>query len=157
MYNHIYNDKKKWNQENMKECDKWKSHISSKLHMIYISSNNGKHPVTTTFSPLHYTSPNYNSLHFTTLVDTSFPLTWTSPNYTSLPSHLASPHLDFLPPHFTSHHYASLLQAFADFARFQDSTAASMWSALFWDFMQRTKLVCYRNLMFFWPCIMNWP
>ena len=27
--------KKKWNQKNMKECDKRKSHISNKLHMIY--------------------------------------------------------------------------------------------------------------------------
>jgi len=27
----------------MKECDKRNSRISSKLHMIYISSNNGRH------------------------------------------------------------------------------------------------------------------
>ena len=53
----------------MKECDKRKSHISSKLHMIYISSNNDKHPVTKTFTSLHFTS-----LHFTTLVDTSLPV-----------------------------------------------------------------------------------
>jgi hypothetical protein len=33
----------------MKECDKRKSHISSKLHMIYISSDNVRHPVTETF------------------------------------------------------------------------------------------------------------
>jgi len=58
----------------MKECDKRKSHISSKLHMMYISSNNGKHPVTNTFTPLRYTSPSHTSLHFTTLVDTSLPL-----------------------------------------------------------------------------------
>jgi len=45
-----------------------KSHFSSKRHMIYISSNNGRHPVTNIFTPLHYTSPNYASLHFTTLV-----------------------------------------------------------------------------------------
>ena len=55
----------------MQECDKRKSHTSSKLHIIYISSNNGKHHVTKTFTPLHNTSPNYTSLHFTTLVDTS--------------------------------------------------------------------------------------
>jgi hypothetical protein len=30
----------------MKECDKRKSHTSRKLHVIYISSNNGRHPVT---------------------------------------------------------------------------------------------------------------
>jgi hypothetical protein len=53
----------------MKEYDKWKSHISSKLPMIYISSNNVRYPVTKT----HYTSPNYTSLHFTTLFDTSLP------------------------------------------------------------------------------------
>jgi len=55
----------------MKECDKPNSHISSKLHMIYISSNNGRHPVINTFTLLHYTSPNYTSLHFTTRVDNS--------------------------------------------------------------------------------------
>jgi len=32
--------KNKWNQKNMEERDKQKSHISSKLHMIYISSYN---------------------------------------------------------------------------------------------------------------------
>ena len=36
---YIYNDKM-WNQKNMKERDKPNSHISSKLRMIYISSNN---------------------------------------------------------------------------------------------------------------------
>ena len=55
----------------MKEYDKRKSHISSKFHMIYISSNIVRHPVTKTFTTLYYTSPNYTSLHFTTLVDTS--------------------------------------------------------------------------------------
>jgi hypothetical protein len=53
----------------MKVCDKGTSHISSKLYMIYISSNNGKHPLTKTFTTLHPTT-----LHFTTLVDTSLPL-----------------------------------------------------------------------------------
>ena len=53
----------------MKECDNRKGHISSKLHIIYISCNNGRHPVTKTFIPLLYTS-----LHFTTHVDTSLPL-----------------------------------------------------------------------------------
>jgi len=37
----------------MRECDKQKGHISSKLHMIYISSNNVRHPVTETFITLH--------------------------------------------------------------------------------------------------------
>jgi len=43
----------------MKECDKRKSHTSSKLHMIYISFNNVRHPVTKAFFTFHYTSPNY--------------------------------------------------------------------------------------------------
>jgi len=60
----------------MNECDKRKKkkHISSKLYMIYISSNNVRHPFTKTFVPLPYTSPNYTSLHVTTFVDTSLPL-----------------------------------------------------------------------------------
>ena len=42
--------------------------------MISISSNNARHPVTNTFTTLHYTSSNYTSLHFTIIVDTSLPL-----------------------------------------------------------------------------------
>jgi len=38
------------------------SHVSSKLHMIYISSNIYIHTVTKYFTPLHYTSANYTSL-----------------------------------------------------------------------------------------------
>jgi hypothetical protein len=41
-YNLIQNDEE-CNQKNMKECDKRKSHISSELHMIYISSNDVRH------------------------------------------------------------------------------------------------------------------
>jgi len=58
----------------MKECDKRNNHTNSKLHMIYISSNNDRHPVTKTFIPLHYTCRhvtsfhlNFTQLHFTTL------------------------------------------------------------------------------------------
>ena len=43
----------------MKECDKQESHITIKLHMIYISSSNVRHPVTKTFTALHNTSTNY--------------------------------------------------------------------------------------------------
>ena len=50
----------------MKESDKRNSHTSRKFHMIYISSNNVRHPVTKTFTPLHYTS-----LYFIALFDTS--------------------------------------------------------------------------------------
>jgi hypothetical protein len=70
----------------MKECDKRKSHINSKLYMIYISSNNDRHPVTKTFTTLYYTSPNYTSFHFTTRVDNSLPfkLHPTTPHYSHL-------------------------------------------------------------------------
>ena len=66
IHTYIYSDKK-WNQKNMKECDKWKSHISFKLHMIYISCNNGRHTVTKSFTPLQYTSPSYTSLHYSVI------------------------------------------------------------------------------------------
>jgi len=65
----IYTAIKNGTKKNMKECDKRKSHISSKLHMICISSNNVGHSVTKIFTTLHPTT-----LHFTTLVDTSLPL-----------------------------------------------------------------------------------
>jgi len=48
----------------------------SRLHMICISSNNDRHPVTKTFTPLHYTCRNFTSSHYT------------SPNYSSLPFQL---------------------------------------------------------------------
>ena len=63
----------KKDQKNMKEYDKRKSHINSKIHVICISSNDVRHPVAETFTTLHHTSPNYTSLHFTILVDTSLP------------------------------------------------------------------------------------
>ena len=59
----VYNDTI-YNQRNMQECDKRNSHISNKVYMIHISPNSYRHPVTKTFNPLHYTSPNYTSLHF---------------------------------------------------------------------------------------------
>jgi hypothetical protein len=100
---------KKWNQKNMKECDKRKSHISSKLRMIslslslyiYISSNNGRHFVTKTFTPLQYTSSNYTSLHNTCRHFTSSHFNFTQIHFTT--SHLAELHLNF-PFHYTSRH-----------------------------------------------------
>jgi len=69
----------------MKELDNRNSHIISKLHMIYISSSNDKHPVTKTFTLLHYTCRdlisshlNFTQLHITTL---HYPLIWLKPNY----------------------------------------------------------------------------
>ena len=43
-----------------KEYDKPNSHISTKRIMIYVISNNYRHPVSKTFTPLHA-----NSLHLT--------------------------------------------------------------------------------------------
>jgi hypothetical protein len=51
----------------MKKGDKRNSHISRKLHTIYIYSNNVRHPLTKNLIPLHYTSPNYTSLNLSTL------------------------------------------------------------------------------------------
>jgi hypothetical protein len=70
----------------MKECDKRNSHTSSKLHMIYISYNNGRRPVTK------------NSLHFT-------PLLYTCRQFTS--SHLNFTQLHFTPVHHTCRHFTS--------------------------------------------------
>ena len=42
-------------RKNMKISDKHNSHVSSKIHMIYISSNNNRHPVSKTFTQLHHT------------------------------------------------------------------------------------------------------
>jgi len=38
----------------MKEYNKRKSHISSKLHIIYVSSNNVRHYVTKTTEGINY-------------------------------------------------------------------------------------------------------
>ena len=91
----MYNDKK-WNQKNMKECDKRKSHIKSKLHrliclLIMLDTLlkrptlhfNTLHPTT-----LHYISPHFTQLHFTTL-------------------HPTTRH--FISPHFTQLHFTTLV------------------------------------------------
>ena len=52
----IYINDTKKNEKNMKECYKRKSHISSNIHVIYISSDNGRHPAANTFTTLHYTT-----------------------------------------------------------------------------------------------------
>ena len=75
----------------MKECGKRNSHLSSKLHMICISSNNDGHPVIKTFTPLNYTLASYTSLHFTPL------------HYPT--RHFISSQLNFTQLHFTTLHY----------------------------------------------------
>ena len=98
IYTHTYNDVK-WNQKNMEECDKRKSHVSSKLHMIYISSNSDRHPVTKNFTPLHPTTRHYTSLHlFSHLNFTQ--LHFTPLHYTC--RHFTSSHLNFTQLHFTN-------------------------------------------------------
>jgi hypothetical protein len=98
-----------------KECDKRNSHISSKLRIVCISSNNVRHPVTKIFTTLHYTSPSYPSFHFTTLVDTTSPhLNFTQLHFTTLSSGLTPFKLPAVPfhltsPHFTSRHFTALL------------------------------------------------
>ena len=75
-------------QKNMKEYDKQKSHISSKFHVISISSNNVRYPVAKTFTTFHYTSLTYTSLHLSTLhflqfklhpTTLHYPLIWLNP------------------------------------------------------------------------------
>ena len=53
----------KRNQKSMKEYDKRKGHISSKIYVSYISSKNIRHPVAKTFTTLHYTSLHFTQLH----------------------------------------------------------------------------------------------
>jgi len=87
-----------------KECDKPNSHISSKLHLIYISYNNDRHPVTKTFTTLHYTSQHLSTLHF-------FPFkTSPQPHFSPLHNtcrHFTSFHLKLHPNH-TSLHFTTL-------------------------------------------------
>ena len=87
----------------MKECDKRNRHISSEIHIIYISSTNDRHPVTKNFTQLHYTcrhissSPlNFTQLHFTTL---SFGLT--PFRFPTAPFHLTS-HIRTVIPRYSS-------------------------------------------------------
>jgi len=70
----------------MKEYDKRKSHKSSKLPVIYISSNNVRHSVTKTFVIPHYASPNFttlSALHFLPFylhqATPHYPLIWLNP------------------------------------------------------------------------------
>jgi len=97
----------------MKECDKRNSHISSRLHMISISSNNVRHPVTKTFTTLHSTSLHLSALHFLSfkLHPSTFhyPLIWLN----RFKSPTASFRLRSL--HFTSLHFTALLGDFATF------------------------------------------
>ena len=108
----------------MKKCDKRNSHISRKLQMIYISSNNSRHPVAKTYTSLQYTcrhftssqvhptSPNCISLHFTTL--SCGLATFKFPTASFHPTALHFTHCTFrrFSPHFYSFHYTPFIIAF---------------------------------------------
>jgi len=107
----------------MTECDERNSHISSKLHVIYMSSNNDRQPVTKTVTPLHYTCRhfisshlNFAQLHFTTLSFglTSFKFPTAQFHLTSLHYYLTSIHFTFrrFSPHFYSFHFTPFIIAF---------------------------------------------
>jgi len=99
----------------MKGYGKRKSHISSKLHVIYISSNDVRHPVTKTFTTLHPTTLHSTSVHLSTLyflpsnlhpTTLHYPLIWLNPiKFPTVPLHLTS-------RHFTSLHFTVLLDDF---------------------------------------------
>jgi len=111
----------------MKECDKRKSHISSKLHIIYIDSNYVRHPAPKIFTTLHpptrhstslnFSHLNFTHLHFTPLHYTCRLFTFCHLNFTQL--HLTA--LSFgltpfkspaSPFHLTSLHFTALLDDF---------------------------------------------
>jgi len=98
----------------MKECDKRNSYISSKLHVICISSNNDRHPVTKTFTTLHPTTLHSISLHLSTLhffllklhpTTLHYPLIWLNPisiSYRYTSPHITSLHLTSFSLQFTA-------------------------------------------------------
>jgi len=113
----------------MKECDKRNSHKSSKLHIIYISSNTIDTLLLTPslhFNPRHYTCRHFTSsrsnfiqLHFTTL---HYPLIWLNSiqiSYRSISPHITTLRLKSLyctfrrfSPHFYSFHFTPFIVAF---------------------------------------------
>jgi hypothetical protein len=98
-----------------KEYDKRKNHKRRNLHVIYIASNNFRHPVTETFTTRHPTTLHYTSQYFTQLYSTSlhlstlhllpFKLHPTPRHYTC--EHFTSSHLNFT--NCTSFHFTTLV------------------------------------------------
>ena len=92
---------KNWNQKNMKECDKRKSHISSRsIYFLIILDTLLLRP-SLHFTPLHYTCRhvtsshlNFTQLHFTTLSFGLIPFKFPTAHFTSQ----RSPHLPVLTP-----------------------------------------------------------
>jgi len=103
----------------MTNCDKRKSHMSSKPHIIYISSNNGRHPVTKACTLLHYTCQHFSSSHlnFTQLHFTTLSFGLTPFKFPNAPFHLTSLHFTSLhfrrfSPLFYSFHFTLFIIAF---------------------------------------------
>ena len=98
-----------------KKYDKRNSHKSNELNLIYVSSNNDRHPVTQTVTPLHYTcrpiTSSYLKLHRTTLHCTCPPFTSYlkfHPNALhSTSQHLSTLHFFPFKPHPTTLHSTS--------------------------------------------------
>jgi len=85
----------------MKICDKGNNQRTS--FNLYIYYNNDRHPVTKTFTPLHYTCRHFTSSH---LNFTQLDFTTLSSGLTPFKFPTASFHLISL--HFTSLHFTSL-------------------------------------------------
>jgi uncharacterized membrane protein len=108
----------------MTEGDKAVSHISTKLHMIYISSTNGGHLKLRTsphFTQLHFISLQYTCRHltsshlnFTQLQCTTLSFSLTPFKLSTAPLHLTSLHFTSLhfTPHFYSLHFTSFIITF---------------------------------------------
>ena len=98
----------------MKKYYKQKSDISSKLHMIYISSNNVRHPFPKTFTTLHQTTLHSTSLHLSTL--SSSLLNFTQLHFTTISFGLTPFKFPTAPFHHTSLHFTSLHCTFRRFS-----------------------------------------
>ena len=115
----------------MRECDKSKNTCKQQLPMVYMSFNNVGHLITSTitilqhFATLNHTSPNYTSLHLSTLHFLSFTLhyspIWLNPstfptvlfhltslNQTQYSSPISKLISKLMKPIRTSHHFTSL-------------------------------------------------
>jgi hypothetical protein len=82
--------------------------LSSKRHVIYVSSNNVRHPLTKIVTTPRKTSLHFTSLHYTCRHFTSSHLNLTQLHFTSLHytcRHFTSSHLKFTQLHYTSLRY----------------------------------------------------
>ena len=99
----------------MKEYDKRKRHISSKRHVIYVSSNNVRHPLNKTLSTLHPTTLHSTSLHLSTLHFSHLNFTqlhFTTLSFGSNPFKFPTAPFHLTSLHFTSLHFTALLDDF---------------------------------------------